>query len=190
MLIARKDGTYCILTARKGKRGQHTYQIVVPENDGTPSLQRRIYTRLMAVMPLTTPNPRWTRVLKTSCYRKPSDEGHWLYSTLWRYRHYFYSAALAALLANILTLAGTFFTMNVYDRVIPTRAYVTLWSLAIGVMIAIIFEFASRQIRAYLIDIAGKADLILGAKLFRRDVDAHGIQAAILRNLCEPVTRF
>ncbi|CZU93808.1 type I secretion system ATPase [Enterobacter cloacae] len=35
LLIARKDGTYCILTARKGKRGQHTYQIVVPENDGT-----------------------------------------------------------------------------------------------------------------------------------------------------------
>ncbi len=35
------------------------------------------------------------------------------------------------LLANILTLAGTFFTMNVYDRVIPTQAYVTLWSLAI-----------------------------------------------------------
>ena len=34
LLIARKDGTYCILTARNGKRGQHTYQIVVPENEG------------------------------------------------------------------------------------------------------------------------------------------------------------
>lgn len=100
---------------------------------------------------------------------KAQSEGHWLFSTLWRYRHYFYSAALAALLANILTLASTFFTMNVYDRVIPTQAYVTLWSLAIGVLIAIVFEFTSRQVRAYLIDVAGKkADLILGSKLFRQ----------------------
>ncbi|MCU2363709.1 hypothetical protein N8Q21_21190 [Enterobacter hormaechei subsp. xiangfangensis] len=34
LLIARKDGTYCIITARNGKRGQFTYQIVVPENEG------------------------------------------------------------------------------------------------------------------------------------------------------------
>ena len=89
---------------------------------------------------MTTPKPTLDARAEDQLLPKAKDEGHWLYSTLWRYRHYFYSAALAALLANILTLAGTFFTMNVYDRVIPTRAYVTLWSLAIGVMIAIILN--------------------------------------------------
>jgi ATP-binding cassette subfamily C protein LapB len=95
--------------------------------------------------------------------------GHWLFSNLWRYRQYFYSAALAALLANILTLSTTFFTMNVYDRVVPTAAYATLWSLAIGVLLAISFEFISRQIRTYLVDVAGKkADLLVGSLLFRK----------------------
>ncbi|HAS0822716.1 TPA: type I secretion system permease/ATPase [Enterobacter cloacae subsp. cloacae] len=170
LLIARKDGTYCILTARKGKRGQHTYQIVVPENDGTLLVAEADLHEVYGGYALvTTPKPTLDARAEDQLLPKAKEEGHWLYSTLWRYRHYFYSAALAALLANILTLAGTFFTMNVYDRVIPTQAYVTLWSLAIGVVIAIIFEFASRQIRAYLIDIAGKkADLILGAKLFRQ----------------------
>ncbi|MDQ7214957.1 ABC transporter transmembrane domain-containing protein, partial [Enterobacter cloacae] len=170
LLIARKDGTYCILTARKGKRGQHTYQIVVPENDGTLLVaEADLHEAYGGYALVTTPKPTLDASAEDQLLPKAKDEGHWLYSTLWRYRHYFYSAALAALLANILTLAGTFFTMNVYDRVIPTQAYVTLWSLAIGVVIAIIFEFASRQIRAYLIDIAGKkADLILGAKLFRQ----------------------
>lgn len=96
-------------------------------------------------------------------------EGHWLFANLWRYRHYFFSAALAALLANVLTLSTTFFTMNVYDRVVPTQAYATLWSLAIGVLIAITFEFCSRQIRTYLIDVAGKkADLLVGSRLFKQ----------------------
>ena len=170
LLIARKDGTYCIITARNGKRGQFTYQIVVPENEGILTVSAADLLEVYGGYALvTTPKPSLDARADDLLLPKAQNEGHWLYSTLWRYRHYFYSAALAALLANILTLAGTFFTMNVYDRVIPTQAYVTLWSLAIGVVIANIFEFSSRQIRAYLIDIAGKkADLILGAKLFRQ----------------------
>ncbi|QCT18889.1 type I secretion system permease/ATPase [Jejubacter calystegiae] len=95
--------------------------------------------------------------------------GHWLLGTLWRYRRYYRSAAIGTLLINILTLASIFFTMNVYDRVIPNQAYVTLWSLAIGVTIAMLFEAFARYIRAHLIDVAGKkADLILGTLLFRQ----------------------
>ncbi len=95
--------------------------------------------------------------------------GHWFWRTLWNYKSYYFEAALAALLINILALAGTFFTMNVYDRVISNQAYVTLWTLAIGVTIALCFEFVARMLRGWLIDNAGKkADLILGAKIFRQ----------------------
>lgn len=94
--------------------------------------------------------------------------GHWFWSTLWRYKTYYVEAALAALLINVLALAGTFFTMNVYDRVISNQAYVTLWTLAIGVTVALMFEFIARILRGWLIDVAGKkADLVLGAKVFR-----------------------
>ena len=48
----------------------------------------------------------------------------------------------------MLTLAGTIFMMTVYDRILPNLAYVTLWSLGVGVGIAMLFEFVSRTIRA------------------------------------------
>ncbi|WP_435954756.1 type I secretion system permease/ATPase [Dryocola sp. BD626] len=99
----------------------------------------------------------------------PSPVGHWLWSTLWNYRSFYLNAAFAALLVNVLTLAGTFFTMNVYDRVVPNQAYVTLWSLAIGVGLATCMEFLARNIRAFLVDDAGKkADLVIGSRLFRQ----------------------
>ncbi|HEV7832803.1 MAG TPA: type I secretion system permease/ATPase [Caballeronia sp.] len=100
---------------------------------------------------------------------EPKADGHWLLGTLWRYRRYYWSAALGALLINVLALAGTFFTMNVYDRVVPNQAFVTLWSLAIGVAIAMLFEFIARNVRAHVLDVAGKkADLIMGAMLFKQ----------------------
>ena len=96
----------------------------------------------------------------------------WFWGTLWHYRSYYSNVILAAILVNVLTLAGTFFTMNVYDRVVPNQAYVTLWALAIGTALAMTFEFAGRQLRSYLVDVAGKkADLVLGAMLFRQAMD-------------------
>ena len=94
---------------------------------------------------------------------------HWFWGTLWKFKNYYRSTATASLLINTLTLSTTFFTMNVYDRVVPTQAYVTLWSLAFGVAIAAVFEFISRNLRAYLLDSAGKkADLLIGSALFKQ----------------------
>ncbi|WP_242201832.1 MULTISPECIES: type I secretion system permease/ATPase [unclassified Pseudomonas] len=96
-------------------------------------------------------------------------DGHWLFSTLWRYRRYYRSAAVGAILINVLALASIFFTMNVYDRVVPNQAFITLWSLAIGVAVAITFEAIARYVRAHLLDVAGKkADLVVGTMLFRQ----------------------
>ncbi|MHA7847651.1 type I secretion system permease/ATPase [Serratia sp. D1N4] len=170
LVLAYNDGSYCVITSRTGKRGDLKYQVVVPESGGVLQMSEdALMANYSGYAMLANPKPRLDKRTDNEILPEKNREGHWLFSTLWRYRHYFYSAALAALLANVLTLASTFFTMNVYDRVIPTQAYVTLWSLAIGVLIAIVFEFTSRQVRTYLIDVAGKkADLILGAKLFRQ----------------------
>lgn len=99
----------------------------------------------------------------------PVREGHWFWSVVGKFKSYYAEAALGALLINVLALAGSFFTMNVYDRVISTQAYVTLWTLASGVTLAMLFEYLARNVRAWLLDNAGKkADLLLGAKLFRQ----------------------
>ena len=56
------------------------------------------------------------------------------------------------------------FTMNVYDRVIPNKAVSTLWVLAVGVVLALAFDFVLRLARAQLIDEIGRK---LDAKLRR-----------------------
>ena len=93
----------------------------------------------------------------------------WFWKVIWRFKPYYVQVVVATFLINILALVGSLYVMNVYDRVIPNKAYETLWVLSIGVLLANLFEFAARNIRARLTDIAGKkADLIISSALFRR----------------------
>ncbi|WP_458723498.1 type I secretion system permease/ATPase [Pseudomonas brenneri] len=167
---ARQDGTYCVLLKRTVQSGKVTYEVILPEHEGQVTLsEAQVQAQCSGYFLLTSVMPKLDARDAHDPLAPDQSKTHWLFAVLWRYRFYFYSAALAALLANILTLAITFFTMNVYDRVVPTHAYVSLWSMAIGVLIAVSLEFVSRQIRAYLLDVAGKkADLIIGARLFRQ----------------------
>lgn len=92
----------------------------------------------------------------------------WFWGTLWRFRHFYVESMVATVVANVLTLASVFFTMNVYDRVVPTQAYASLWTLAIGTTVAIVMEFIMRWLKARLVDLGGKkADLAINATLLR-----------------------
>lgn len=93
----------------------------------------------------------------------------WFWGTLWRFRRYYLETLLGAVMINVLAIATSLFTLNVYDRVIPNNAEATLWVLAAGVGLAIGFEFVARTLRGYLLDVAGKkVDLLLGSALFRQ----------------------
>ena len=93
----------------------------------------------------------------------------WFWKVIWRFRGYYYQVILATIIIIFLALVSSLYVMNVYDRVIPNQAYETLWVLSIGVVLAILFEFAAKMIRGHLTDIAGKkADLIISSALFRR----------------------
>ena len=94
---------------------------------------------------------------------------HWFWSEAWKVRKEFWPVVLAALLVNLLALAVPLFTMNVYDRVIPNKAVSTLWVLAAGVGLALVFDFILRLARAQLIDEIGrKLDDKLSQKLFEK----------------------
>lgn len=62
------------------------------------------------------------------------------------------SAALATLIANIVTLATSLYSMQVYDRVIPRGSYSTLWVLTVGVLVALVLDFLLRSVRALMIE--------------------------------------
>lgn len=93
---------------------------------------------------------------------------NWFWGTLWRFKRFYAESMLASVVANLLTLATIFFTMNVYDRVVPTQAYTSLWTLAIGTSVAIALEFLMRWLKARLADLGGKkADLAINSALLR-----------------------
>ncbi|MEO5809618.1 MAG: ABC transporter transmembrane domain-containing protein, partial [Sphingomicrobium sp.] len=94
---------------------------------------------------------------------------HWFWSEVWKARREFWPVLLAALVVNLLALASPLFTMNVYDRVIPNKAVPTLWVLALGVGLAITFDFILRVARAQLIDEIGRRlDAKYSQKLFEK----------------------
>ncbi|HYC94693.1 MAG TPA: type I secretion system permease/ATPase [Sphingomicrobium sp.] len=101
----------------------------------------------------------WDKIRKT----------HWFWSEVWKVRKEFWPVLLAALIVNLLALAVPLFTMNVYDRVIPNKAVPTLWVLAIGVFLALGFDFLLRLARSQLVDEIGRRlDAKYSQKLFEK----------------------
>lgn len=99
-------------------------------------------------------------------YIKPFEK-NWFWSIVLKDWKRYIDIMFASLMANILALATILFSMNVYDRVIPSQSVPTLWVLASGVLIAAIFEFTLRVSRIYLSDIIGKrADLKISDRVF------------------------
>jgi ATP-binding cassette subfamily C protein LapB len=94
---------------------------------------------------------------------------HWFFGALRRYRRAYLEVALGAMMANLLAIASAIFAMQVYDRVVPNAAFDTLWILASGVALAIVFEAVLRHMRGHLLDAMGKSlDLTLSTQLFAR----------------------
>ena len=61
-------------------------------------------------------------------------------------------AAGGTVLINILALLTSLYSMQVYDRVIPTQGYSTLAVLTIGVGIALIFDIVVKVVRSHLME--------------------------------------
>jgi ATP-binding cassette, subfamily C, bacterial LapB len=168
-VLLLKEGDACIVVARDAAH-PGSYDIVMPgrEHHACKATEAELvgeYTGLALVAtPLAaTAGPAQDAQLM----RDPAS--HWLWGTMRRFVPYYRSALLAALLSNVLMLVTGLVTSVIYDKVIPHQAYVTLWALAGGAAIALGFDLMARQLRAYLIDMAGrKADLIVGSTLFRQ----------------------
>ena len=110
-----------------------------------------------------------TRERETERPWDKAKRSHWFWSEVWKVRGEFWPILLAALVVNLLALAVPLFTMNVYDRVIPNKAIPTLWVLALGVALALGFDFVLRLARSRLVDEIGrKLDAKLSQKLFEK----------------------
>ena len=149
------------------KLSEREATVILPEADGgrvvwaRDELEARRAGRVLISKPidivsdrLDEPNP---------------DTRHWILGPVlknwWIYR----DVVVASFAANLLAVATALFSMQVYDRVVPSNAFDTLWILASGVGLAILLEMLLRITRASLIDISGRdLDLRLSAQLFER----------------------
>lgn len=147
-----KNGVVDLLFAETGMRSQ---QLDVKELEGL--LQES--TLAVKLMPRTS---------KQSLLPIKDEAFGWFWNTMWRFRRFYYEAMVATVVANVLTLATVFFAMTVFNKVIPTQAITSLWTLTIGVTVAMLLEFGMRWLKAMLVDEGGKrADLAVNATLLR-----------------------
>jgi ATP-binding cassette subfamily C protein LapB len=170
-VLLLKGGDACIVVARHATQDGR-YDIVMPGREchacvATESELSAEYTGIALVAtPLAAPAVGRDADI-AALLRDPGS--HWLWGTLRRFLPYYRGALLAALLSNVLMLVGGLATSVIFDKVIPHQAFVTLFALATACAVALLFDLLARQLRTYLIDMAGrKADLIVGATLFRQ----------------------
>lgn len=94
---------------------------------------------------------------------------HWFWSVVFQNWRLYRDSLLAALLINLFALVMPMFSMTVYDRVVPNRAEETLWVLAVGVLLMMVFDTLLRILRSYILDTAGKRiDVTLSARIMER----------------------
>lgn len=94
---------------------------------------------------------------------------HWFWGTLFASWRIYRDVLLASFLINLFGLASPFFILNVYDRVIPNKAFETLWVLATGIGVVYIFSMLMQGLRGYFVEEAGKkANLEISAAIFEK----------------------
>ena len=161
-------GDVGVVTGRRGRRGK--FKVIVggetkPRLISPRDLQRQTQNLVAYVSPAND-------VFSDEDNMRQIAKGHWLWATVRRFWGAWAQVVVVAFLVNLLGLALPLFIMNVYDRVIPYQAIPTLWALSIGVVLALVFDFILRMLRATVIDNAGRRiDMKVSSDVFSHVLD-------------------
>lgn len=92
---------------------------------------------------------RFVRMRMTAPFvmsQSPSLQLVW--SEILSHKRLLFDVAAGTLAISFLALATSFYSMQVYDRVVPTQATSTLLVLTLGVMVSVLFETLGKWLRA------------------------------------------
>ena len=93
----------------------------------------------------------------------------WFFGAMKRNMFIYRKVIIAAILINLFVLATPLFMKNVFDRVLPNNGIETLWAMAFGIGIIMIFDFILKLLRSYYLGSAGKrADVVMSNKIFNQ----------------------
>ena len=177
-VLLLNNGDACIFTHRQAQAHGPMLCTVLMPGPNPQELQAgvdELTKEYSGIVMIVTPKARAAKAVNTLGMDGPQtgsgNAGHWLWGTMRRFVPYYRSAMVAALLSNVLMLVIGLITSVIFDKVIPHQAFTTLWALATAGALALIFDFASRQLRGQLIDMAGrKCDMLVGVTLFRQSL--------------------
>lgn len=120
------------------------------------------------------PGDTFSHLLRIRLGDEPSKRKQFSFDQLLKkdlknYRGIVIEAVVASFLINMLALAVSLFSMQVYDRVIPTRSEYTLIILASGVGLVILFETFMKFARSKIMDkVVVNLDQYLSREVFQR----------------------
>ena len=96
-----------------------------------------------------SPNSQFVRLRMASRF-SPADSPSFqlVWSEIWQHPRALFDIAAATVTVTVLALATSFYSMQVYDRVVPTQASATLLVLTLGVIGSILFEVLGKWLRS------------------------------------------
>lgn len=158
------EGSVLVLLGRAGSRAFHCFDAERGEDRIVDAKTLRV--REPRDLVILTPN--YGMVQENSGVRF-ARSGHWLWSSFKGHGRSVLYVLAAATFINIFAIAFPIFTLNVYDRVLPNAAISTLWVLAIGLVMVLVFDIALKLARGAIIDHVGRSiDFKLSSLLFDR----------------------
>jgi ATP-binding cassette subfamily C protein LapB len=161
-LVVNKAGQCVVALALKHGR----YEVHLPGVDGTSWLDA---DGLAAEVPAG----RWMAIRPTLHFDQRSllytlpQPSRWFWDTFNRNRWMFAWALIGTLVLNIFGVLVPFYSMAVYDRVIPNNAMGSLGVLTTAAFLLIGFELVMRLLRSHLLDAAARRmDVALSSHVF------------------------
>ena len=164
-VLTLNNNTACVLVDIDFTKNQA--KVIMPSvNDGETTLSlaelEKLYNGFtMLIKPKYNFN---NKIKRDVVIEKPKE---WFWGVMKLNNPIYKRVVIAALLINMFIMATPLFTMNVYDRVLPNNAMATLWVLAIGILVVMLFDFALKLMRAHFLEVAGKrADVAMSSRIF------------------------
>lgn len=111
-------------------------------------------------------------VIDAEQHTGPRTAGEWFVFSISRYRSSFMDAVIATFIVSFIGLLAAMYSMQVYDRVVPSKGYSTLLVLTVGVLLSIALELLIKQVRAHMVERACKSiDQELSTVFFGKALD-------------------
>lgn len=98
---------------------------------------------------------------------QPAPRRSWMRRNLGKFRREIFELLGLTTVINMMVLAVSLSVMSIYDKVIPAKAYDTLFAIGIGIAIALCVELVFRNIKARLIGkTSGRLEYLIGTAIF------------------------